>query len=153
MIRRPPRSTLFPYTTLFRSLDLLPLAVLFVPLGLVRRDAMLTVGLAERQLDDGQDLEGAIPDQPDVELPALDQLFDDGRLVELLVDELDPHPELFIVLHHRGLRDAYRRVLQERLHDQREPQLRRPYRLLSRAKLGERRHPNLVVCENRSEEY
>src|SRR2546422_7870890 len=86
---------------------------------------MLTVGLAERQLDDGQDLEGAIPDQPDVELPALDQLFDDGRLVELLVDELDPHPELFIVLHHRGLRDAYRRVLQERLHDQREPQLRR----------------------------
>src|SRR3989441_3336593 len=25
MIRRPPRSTLFPYTTLFRSIDLLPL--------------------------------------------------------------------------------------------------------------------------------
>src|SRR2546427_3711007 len=25
MIRRPPRSTLFPYTTLFRSLDRLPL--------------------------------------------------------------------------------------------------------------------------------
>src|SRR5260221_6799570 len=24
MIRRPPRSTLFPYTTLFRSLDLIP---------------------------------------------------------------------------------------------------------------------------------
>src|SRR5687768_17815496 len=24
MIRRPPRSTLFPYTTLFRSLELLP---------------------------------------------------------------------------------------------------------------------------------
>src|SRR2546422_4568727 len=26
MIRRPPRSTLFPYTTLFRSLPVLPLA-------------------------------------------------------------------------------------------------------------------------------
>src|SRR2546425_8224623 len=26
MIRRPPRSTLFPYTTLFRSLDRLPAA-------------------------------------------------------------------------------------------------------------------------------
>src|SRR5258708_31109985 len=26
MIRRPPRSTLFPYTTLFRSLQLLPCA-------------------------------------------------------------------------------------------------------------------------------
>src|SRR2546425_8222362 len=25
MIRRPPRSTLFPYTTLFRSVELLPL--------------------------------------------------------------------------------------------------------------------------------
>src|SRR5258708_28922969 len=24
MIRRPPRSTLFPYTTLFRSLDIMP---------------------------------------------------------------------------------------------------------------------------------
>src|SRR3712207_9483067 len=31
MIRRPPRSTLFPYTTLFRSLDLTVL-VLTVPL-------------------------------------------------------------------------------------------------------------------------
>src|SRR2546426_6049292 len=28
MIRRPPRSTLFPYTTLFRSLSALPLAAL-----------------------------------------------------------------------------------------------------------------------------
>src|SRR5256885_6001320 len=27
MIRRPPRSTLFPYTTLFRSLSLQPLAL------------------------------------------------------------------------------------------------------------------------------
>src|SRR2546428_3553219 len=27
MIRRPPRSTLFPYTTLFRSLDVAPLVV------------------------------------------------------------------------------------------------------------------------------
>src|SRR3712207_8005091 len=30
MIRRPPRSTLFPYTTLFRSVDA---AVLVLPLG------------------------------------------------------------------------------------------------------------------------
>src|SRR2546430_5970522 len=28
MIRRPPRSTLFPYTTLFRSLSITPLIVL-----------------------------------------------------------------------------------------------------------------------------
>src|SRR3989442_9999820 len=31
MIRRPPRSTLFPYTTLFRSLGLLPLHALLAP--------------------------------------------------------------------------------------------------------------------------
>src|SRR5690554_8008636 len=28
LIRRPPRSTLFPYTTLFRSLFILPVAIL-----------------------------------------------------------------------------------------------------------------------------
>src|SRR2546428_7511452 len=43
MIRRPPRSTLFPYTTLFRSLDrapaLLPalLAAVYLGVGWVRR--------------------------------------------------------------------------------------------------------------------
>src|SRR3712207_8347548 len=37
MIRRPPRSTLFPYTTLFRSLPHLP-------------DAHLAVGRAEQRL-------------------------------------------------------------------------------------------------------
>src|SRR5258707_6015077 len=31
MIRRPPRSTLFPYTTLFRSLDALAHCVAFAP--------------------------------------------------------------------------------------------------------------------------
>src|SRR5258708_29575032 len=31
MIRRPPRSTLFPYTTLFRSLFLLVLILLLMP--------------------------------------------------------------------------------------------------------------------------
>src|SRR2546422_7914226 len=34
MIRRPPRSTLFPYTTLFRSLD--------VEIDLTRRDGLMT---------------------------------------------------------------------------------------------------------------
>src|SRR5256885_10753281 len=36
MIRRPPRSTLFPYTTLFRSL-MLPLEIVLVPTFLVVR--------------------------------------------------------------------------------------------------------------------
>src|SRR5256885_4172879 len=52
MIRRPPRSTLFPYTTLFRSLGLFELDALLpagflLPAGepahLVRRNAILAV--------------------------------------------------------------------------------------------------------------
>src|SRR3989442_7905869 len=31
MIRRPPRSTLFPYTTLFRSIDIVPLYLFVLP--------------------------------------------------------------------------------------------------------------------------
>src|SRR5438067_3029746 len=41
MIRRPPRSTLFPYTTLFRSLGTAPLSIL--------RDERLARGVAYHQ--------------------------------------------------------------------------------------------------------
>src|SRR3712207_9421035 len=41
MIRRPPRSTLFPYTTLFRSLD----AMTRLVQGLVARARVVAVGL------------------------------------------------------------------------------------------------------------
>src|SRR5258708_28824847 len=40
MIRRPPRSTLFPYTTLFRSASFIAMAVLRAPLAWV----LLVVG-------------------------------------------------------------------------------------------------------------
>src|SRR3712207_7220794 len=43
MIRRPPRSTLFPYTTLFRSLKDIPMPVYGTP---------LTLGLARKRLDE-----------------------------------------------------------------------------------------------------
>src|SRR3712207_2285916 len=36
MIRRPPRSTLFPYTTLFRSLDVAPVALFAIVAGRAR---------------------------------------------------------------------------------------------------------------------
>src|SRR5258708_28648500 len=39
MIRRPPRSTLFPYTTLFRSLSLTDAAILTIKNGLTLSDA------------------------------------------------------------------------------------------------------------------
>src|SRR2546430_13578687 len=45
MIRRPPRSTLFPYTTLFRSLPLLP-----------RRPALLGIEIAIDCPKNGLDL-------------------------------------------------------------------------------------------------
>src|SRR2546426_2130868 len=41
MIRRPPRSTLFPYTTLFRSLDILARA--FARVGSAREDVHLVL--------------------------------------------------------------------------------------------------------------
>src|SRR3712207_5387387 len=44
MIRRPPRSTLFPYTTLFRSLGLR--ALYFLLAGMITRFAYLKLGLA-----------------------------------------------------------------------------------------------------------
>src|SRR3712207_9069197 len=71
MIRRPPRSTLFPYTTLFRSFQVLgvPLLPIVVPAGNEVRVAVrytprtlgdhrgtLQVGLAEQTLTFG--LEG-----------------------------------------------------------------------------------------------
>src|SRR2546422_8156555 len=48
MIRRPPRSTLFPYTTLFRSLDPLQHGIVDPP----REAAVLLVAQAQREQGD-----------------------------------------------------------------------------------------------------
>src|SRR5258706_4857467 len=70
MIRRPPRSTLFPYTTLFRSpvsligaiflmllfgftLNLLTLLAIVLAVGLVVDDAIVVVENVERHLQEG----------------------------------------------------------------------------------------------------
>src|SRR6267142_5019409 len=52
MIRRPPRSTLFPYTTLFRSL----VSVLRAPFGPVSDDALVLLARRRWDLDDATDL-------------------------------------------------------------------------------------------------
>src|SRR3712207_424590 len=78
MIRRPPRSTLFPYTTLFRSL----------PLG--------SVGSTELS-----------PNLQFGHLPWERGLLDASCHPELLLDILPHHAELvegFPALHHRALR-------------------------------------------------
>src|SRR3712207_7654947 len=58
MIRRPPRSTLFPYTTLFRSVDVpvrhRPAGLLAVGPALVRLGVAVEVGVLARERDDQQ---------------------------------------------------------------------------------------------------
>src|SRR3712207_7313804 len=54
MIRRPPRSTLFPYTTLFRSVRLVQLGDVDVPAltgGRAERDALQVVRDAQGHAD------------------------------------------------------------------------------------------------------
>src|SRR5256885_9547829 len=53
MIRRPPRSTLFPYTTLFRSLDDVGLSALAADLG--RTLGATDVVTGEVWLEEGRD--------------------------------------------------------------------------------------------------
>src|SRR3712207_8982519 len=51
MIRRPPRSTLFPYTTLFRSLEDLQFVLVVEPEHLGRDPLAQLVGLADQLVD------------------------------------------------------------------------------------------------------
>src|SRR2546430_5285904 len=54
MIRRPPRSTLFPYTTLFRSLALVPYVKSRKVVGLA--ETAEAFGISERELVDDLNL-------------------------------------------------------------------------------------------------
>src|SRR3712207_7590769 len=56
MIRRPPRSTLFPYTTLFRSFSLNTLSLfgMVLAIGIVVDDAIVVVENVERHIALGQ---------------------------------------------------------------------------------------------------
>src|SRR2546423_10390766 len=56
MIRRPPRSTLFPYTTLFRSLDDFPLDEFDQRLHSVRRGVAYGVRRSEEHTSELQSL-------------------------------------------------------------------------------------------------
>src|SRR2546429_9577505 len=91
MIRRPPRSTLFPYTTLFRSL--LQKAVELAPRDAICRLKLGTAYLRLGKLTDAQrDLEKAVqlaPDHPAAhyqlgklykEMKALDRRSEERRV-------------------------------------------------------------------------
>src|SRR3989449_9363704 len=78
MIRRPPRSTLFPYTTLFRSCATTTLPMYPAP-PVTRTLSFISALQAEEAL---QRLEQAVPP------PGLRGLFEgDGRLVQELVEQ------------------------------------------------------------------
>src|SRR3712207_9317427 len=49
MIRRPPRSTLFPYTTLFRSLDVFGITVSFTTAAVVIAEVFVAAHFYVRQ--------------------------------------------------------------------------------------------------------
>src|SRR5258708_26414092 len=56
MIRRPPRSTLFPYTTLFRSsLNTFTLLALSLSIGIVVDDAVMVLENIYRHAEMGKD--------------------------------------------------------------------------------------------------
>src|SRR5256885_3913516 len=64
MIRRPPRSTLFPYTTLFRSLDRLPITLRsgdggsqFVPSGRSQQLPIYRIALVVRSEEHTSELQ------------------------------------------------------------------------------------------------
>src|SRR3989449_8649756 len=70
MIRRPPRSTLFPYTTLFRSVpaaDLRQTATAVDPPGSIRRGAALDHRELRARIDEGF---ATLPDHARVDVNA-----------------------------------------------------------------------------------
>src|SRR5260370_17766260 len=50
MIRRPPRSTLFPYTTLFRSTSIILIKLIRVSLGTVRHPRRFKIVVIDIQI-------------------------------------------------------------------------------------------------------
>src|SRR5260221_1106886 len=61
MIRRPPRSTLFPYTTLFRSMELLDgVDIVLVAVGLFAVAEVLYAAMYEGKVVDTQNRMGRV---------------------------------------------------------------------------------------------
>src|SRR5256885_1282194 len=83
MIRRPPRSTLFPYTTLFRSLNEgLPVAIFSMEMGAAQL-AVRIVGSIGR-VNQGNLRTGKLNDD---EWPRLTEAIERLRTVSLHIDE------------------------------------------------------------------
>src|SRR3712207_8917319 len=62
MIRRPPRSTLFPYTTLFRSTDERETARVRRRVLIAEDEALIRLDLREMLIEEGYDVVGEAAD-------------------------------------------------------------------------------------------
>ena len=101
--------------------------------------------IAELQLPDRQHAAAVVAEHADVDLAALDILLGDRRGADPLVDEGDALGQRLVALHHRGLGDAHRGVLDQALDDQRQCQPRRPLDLAAHRKHREGRRRHAVV--------
>src|SRR4030095_1480925 len=79
-------------------------------------------------------LQSSVADHADVNLPTLDVLFSECVAIRRSMDELHPLLQLFVVVNHRRLRNAYRALFNHGLHEQRESQAVWAYHLLSLGK-------------------
>ena len=95
----------------------------------------------------GQRLERLIAEDADIELAAFDVLLGDGRRADAFVHERDPLLQLLVGVDDRGLRDADRRLLRQRLDDQREGQALGPANRPADAEDLELRHLDAVIRE------
>src|SRR2546425_5245900 len=116
MIRRPPRSTLFPYTTLFRSLHV----------RIVEREAGAEHAVVHVVDLAAAEIRGAVPVDVDLDALRLDDVVVGLRLVlpaELVrhagaaaAHDADPEPPLGLALLEAQLRDLLRGRVSHRDH-------------------------------------
>ena len=103
--------------------DAVALLIFEVVLDLLGRDRPRALRqIAELQFPDRQHAAAVVAEHADVDLAALDVLLGDRRGADPLVDEGDALGQRLVALHHRGLRDAHRGILDQALDDQRQLQ-------------------------------
>ena len=105
------------------AVDAVLLLILHAPLHPIGRNAFRALGhVREKELPHGQRLQRLVAQNAHVELAAFDVLLRDRRRADALVNERDALLQLLVAVDDRRLRDADRRLLRQRFHDQRELQ-------------------------------
>ncbi len=92
--------------------------------------------------------EPRVAEHADVDLAAVDVFLDERIALDLLVDELHALAQALHVLDERGLRDAERRVLGRRLHEQRKGEAARVAKAAAEREQPERRRRDAVRGEH-----